>query len=71
MLGSTALLRRMVKQGVRVFQEGKERVYRLVIKHSADQHPQARGITKLRLVNHQGEVGIPFTPKELEGPVWE
>ena len=49
----------------KVFQEGKERKYRMMIQHSTDQHSQTSGNSKLHRAS-EGEVGTPFTAKELE-----
>ena len=53
------------EQGIKVFQEGREREYRMVVQRSTDQHSQTSGISKLHRVS-EGEVGTPFTAKELE-----
>ena len=52
------------EQGVKVFQEGKEREYRMVVKRSPGDS-QTSGITKMHKAS-QREIGTPLTTKELE-----
>ena len=52
------------EQGVKVFQEGKEREYRMVVQHSPA-GSQISGITKMHKTS-QSEIGTPLSTKELE-----